>query len=103
MSAEPDFSEEAEALLRAVRTDIMAKTDWSALVALKQFAATCYRRGQDDEAKACALLHESVDGSCDHERSADLPGAAAFGAVIEYRDMIRARIAARQKGGSGGR
>lgn len=37
-----------------------------------------------------AALHESVNPASDEERSNKVPGAGAMGAVIEYRDLIRA-------------
>lgn len=42
------------------------------------------------EREACAMLHESIRTNCDHEPGA---GAGAMGAVIAYRDAIRARSA----------
>lgn len=42
------------------------------------------------EREACAQLHESINPACDHERP-HVPGAGAMGAVIAYRDAIRAR------------
>ena len=36
------------------------------------------------------MLHESVNPASDEERSNHVPGAGAMGAVIQYRDMIRA-------------
>lgn len=38
-----------------------------------------------------ARLHESVNPASDDERLNKVPGAAAMGAVIEYRDLIRKR------------
>lgn len=43
------------------------------------------------EREAYGNLHEVVDAACDHERLNGHPGARAMGAVIEYRDAIRAR------------
>lgn len=37
-----------------------------------------------------AALHESVNPASDDERGHGVPGAGAMGAVIEYRDKIRA-------------
>lgn len=37
-----------------------------------------------------ARLHESIDPASDEERQSNTPGAGAMGAVIEYRDKIRA-------------
>jgi hypothetical protein len=37
-----------------------------------------------------AALHESVDPASDDERLNKVPGAGAMGAVIQYRDLIRA-------------
>lgn len=39
-----------------------------------------------------AALHESVDPASDAERLNKVPGAGAMGAVIEYRDLIRATV-----------
>lgn len=44
-----------------------------------------------DERERCARLHESVDPASDDERHNKVPGAGAMGAVIEYRDLIRAQ------------
>lgn len=38
----------------------------------------------------CARLHESINPASDDERIKGHPGAGAMGAVIEYRDAIRA-------------
>ncbi len=38
-----------------------------------------------------ASLHESVNPASDDERHNNVPGAGAMGAVIEYRDLIRAQ------------
>jgi len=38
-----------------------------------------------------AMLHESVNPASDAERHERVPGAGAMGAVIQYRDLIRAR------------
>lgn len=40
----------------------------------------------------CAYLHESVNPASDAERLDKSPGAGAMGAVIEYRELIRARF-----------
>lgn len=37
-----------------------------------------------------AGLHESVNPASDAERQDGSPGAGAMGAVVEYRDLIRA-------------
>jgi cation transport regulator ChaB len=37
-----------------------------------------------------AALQESVDPASDDERANKVPGAGAMGAVIQYRDLIRA-------------
>ena len=46
------------------------------------------KRARADERERCAMLHESVRVNCDHEPGA---GAGAMGAVIQYRDLIRAQ------------
>ncbi len=38
-----------------------------------------------------ASLHESVDPASGQERQSGSPGADAMGAVIQYRDLIRAQ------------
>lgn len=43
-----------------------------------------------------ASLHESVNPASDEERLARAPGAGAMGAVIEYRDLIRASAQAKK-------
>jgi hypothetical protein len=43
------------------------------------------------EREACANIHQNIDPSCDHEKEKGLPGAAAMGAIIKYRDAIRER------------
>ncbi len=40
--------------------------------------------------ESAAQLHESVNPASDEERLHGSPGAGAMGAVIEYRDKIRA-------------
>ena len=42
------------------------------------------------ERERCARLHESVNPASDEERAHGDPGAGAMGAVVEYRDLIRA-------------
>lgn len=42
----------------------------------------------------CARLHENINPASDDERLRGAPGAGAMGAVIEYRDAIRALAAA---------
>ncbi len=37
-----------------------------------------------------ALLHESINPASDDERLNHVPGAGAMGAIIQYRDAIRA-------------
>mgnify|MGYP001565827506 CR=1 FL=1 len=43
------------------------------------------RRREQDE-----MLHSEIDPRCDHERQEGSPGAAAMGAILRYRDTIRA-------------
>lgn len=45
------------------------------------------------EAEACAALFESVNPASDTERHNGDPGAGAMGAILEFRDLIRARAA----------
>lgn len=44
-----------------------------------------------EEREACASMHASIDNACSHEREHGDPGAGAMGAVLAYRDAIRAR------------
>lgn len=50
-------------------------------------------QARDEEREACAMLHEQIHADCDRDRiKIKLPcGCGAMGAVIEYRDAIRAR------------
>lgn len=45
---------------------------------------------RDEALEEAARLHENIDPACDHERQKGHPGAGAMGAVIRYRDAIRA-------------
>jgi len=55
--------------------------------AVAEYAATAVRAEALEEA---ALHHASVSAACDHERAEGHPGGGAMGAIIEYRDLIRA-------------
>ena len=41
------------------------------------------------EREACAMLHEQIPNHCSHE--VNCHGAGAIGAIVKYRDTIRAR------------
>lgn len=43
------------------------------------------------EREECARLHEQINPASDEERLDHVPGAGAMGAVLQYRDLIRAR------------
>ena len=47
----------------------------------------------EEEREACAVLHSNIDPRCSHEAEHGDPGGGAMGAVIRYRDAIRARQA----------
>lgn len=49
-----------------------------------------YERGFRDATTRAANLHEQVDAASDSERLGNIPGAGAMGAVIDYREKIRA-------------
>lgn len=49
-----------------------------------------FMTGFNAATERAASLHESVNPASDAERLNKDPGAGAMGAVIEYRDMIRA-------------
>lgn len=59
------------------------KSDFEALLDL-------IGRVQAAERERCAQLHEQINPASDDERHNHVPGAGAMGAVIEYRDKIRA-------------
>ena len=64
------------------------KDDWHPQVcpaSLRPAVEAALRKLLED----AAMLHESIDNSCDHERQRGDPGAGAMAAVIEYRDKIR--------------
>ncbi len=46
---------------------------------------------KQEERQACAYLFEMVNPASDDERNNGVPGAGAMGAVLEFRDLIRAR------------
>lgn len=48
------------------------------------------REGIRQGMERAANMHAYVKPACEHEREAGAPGAGAIGAVIEYRDLIRA-------------
>lgn len=43
------------------------------------------------EREECARLFEQVNPASDDERIHEVPGAGAMGAVLQFRDLIRAR------------
>lgn len=49
-----------------------------------------YMAGFNAATERAASLHESVNPASDDERHNKVPGAGGMGAVIEYRDLIRA-------------
>ena len=48
-------------------------------------------RMQKAERERCAYLYEQVNPASDLERANGDPGAGAMGAVLEFRDLIRAQ------------
>lgn len=60
----------------------------------KQFSEgslwAAFMAGFDAATKRAGDLHESINPASDQERHDGAPGAGAMGAVIEYRDAIRA-------------
>ena len=48
------------------------------------------RQGATEMREAAGYLHEQINPASDEERQNSDPGAGAMGAVIEYRDKIRA-------------
>lgn len=49
-----------------------------------------FMAGFNAATERAAMMHESVNPASDAERNNGDPGAGAMGAVIEYRDKIRA-------------
>lgn len=49
-----------------------------------------FMAGFNAATERAAYLHESVNPASDEERQHNVPGAGAMGAVIQYRDLIRA-------------
>ena len=47
------------------------------------------REAVAEEREECALLHDSISPTCDHEKPGT--GAGAMRAIIQYRNAIRAR------------
>ena len=58
--------------------------------ALMEQDAAARREGFAAGLERAAREHENVNPASDEERSHGIPGAEAMGAVIEYRDRIRA-------------
>jgi hypothetical protein len=48
-----------------------------------------FERGWRLATERAGRLHEQINPASDDERLANVPGAGAMGAVIEYRDAIR--------------
>lgn len=69
----------ANAMKWAEQKDHVKGSMWHAFIS--GFQAATERAGN---------LHEQVNTASDQERHDDSPGAGAMGAVIEYRDLIRA-------------
>ena len=51
--------------------------------------AQAIREAVAEEREECALLHDSISPTCDHEKPGT--GAGAMRAIIQYRNAIRAR------------
>lgn len=60
------------------------KTDFEALLDL-------INRIRAHEREECSRLYEEINPASDDERFHHVPGAGAMGAVLQYRDAIRAR------------
>lgn len=50
-------------------------------------------RCREAEREECARLFEQVNPASDDERLNNVPGAGAMGAVLQFRDLIRAKKA----------
>lgn len=48
------------------------------------------QRARNEALEEAARLHENINPASDIERGNKIPGAGAMGAIIEYRDAIRA-------------
>jgi len=58
------------------------------MVLARRIRDEAYRAGLEEAAR----LHEMINPASDAERLENIPGAGAMGAIIDYRDAIRARI-----------
>lgn len=83
-------------LLSVIRCGEPLSTDEEANVrSLIGRLETASRNNDSSEARNAALeeaaqLHEQVNTADDFQRLEKLPGAGAMGAIVEYRDKIRA-------------
>lgn len=66
--------------------------EWMAIFAarINERTRQAEAAAREEERERCAMLHENVNPASDEERLNNVPGAGAMGAVIEYRDAIRA-------------
>lgn len=67
------------------------------LIALRGICKESARQAVILGLRRAAMIHESVNVACDHERP-DVPGAGAMAAVIQFRDLIRAEADRLDKG-----
>lgn len=51
-----------------------------------------YLQGVRDGLRRAADMYESINPGSDNERLRKIPGAGAMGAILEYRDTIRALV-----------
>lgn len=56
----------------------------------RKLSEAIIQQARDEALEEAAQLHENINPACDHEREHGAPGAGAMGAVIRYRDAIRA-------------
>lgn len=81
----PDYEDIAGALLLDHRV-FNAELRQAIAAALRSADKT----GAERVKEAAGMLHENINPASDNERLHGDPGAGAMGAVIEYRDAIRA-------------
>lgn len=99
-------------LMQMIPNDDPLMIAWNAYKTTEDYANTrkhafggslwaAFMAGFQAATERAAALHEAVNPACDHERGHDTPGAGAMGAVIEYRDRIRARSPSLPTAGEG--
>ena len=80
----------AEERARFVHDQLRLNINASQLRALEEHFSKTEAAARKAALEDAALLHENINPASNDERLNNVPGAGAMGAVIEYRDAIRA-------------